>query len=52
MTGLAAGAPVYRRDPLDEPEAEVTRLRTVVASAKLNIEILREVAAYFTKTLR
>ena len=40
-TGLAARTPVSSRRPVNDLEAEVSRLRKELASAKLDIEILR-----------
>lgn len=41
---IAASSPVKR--PVGEMEAEITRLRKELASAKLDIEILRKATAY------
>lgn len=46
----AASSPLKR--PVSELEAENTRLRKELASAKLDIEILRKATAYFAKGAR
>jgi transposase len=46
----AASSPLKR--PVSEMEAEITRLRKELASAKLDIEILRKATAYFAKGSR
>ncbi len=45
------GTPPSRR-PVSDLEAEVSRLRKKLASAKLDIEILRKATAYFAKGSR
>ena len=47
---IAASSPVKR--PVSEIEAEITRLHKELASAKLDIEILRKATAYFAKGSR
>ena len=47
----AAGAAPVRR-PLTELEAENARLRRELASAKLDLEIVKKAAAYFAKESR
>ena len=44
------GAPVRR--PVSELEAENSRLRRELASAKLDLEIVKKAAAYFAKESR
>lgn len=51
-TGPAASTPVSSRRPVNDLEAEVSRLRKELASAKLDIEILRKATAYFAKGSR
>ena len=46
------GAPVLPRRPVSELDAENSRLRKELASAKLDIEILRKATAYFAKGSR
>ena len=46
----AAAAPVKR--PVSELEAENARLRRELASAKLDLEIVKKAAAYFAKESR
>ena len=48
--GAMSAMPVKR--PASEMEAEITRLRKELASAKLDIEILRKATAYFAKGSR
>lgn len=47
---LGEGVPVKR--PASELEAEVSRLRKELASAKLDLEIVKKAAAYFAKESR
>lgn len=47
-----ASAPVPSRRPVSDLEAENSRLRKELASAKLDIEILRKATAYFAKGSR
>ncbi len=47
-----ASVPVSSRRPVNDLEAEVSRLRKELASAKLDIEILRKATAYFAKGSR
>jgi transposase len=49
-SGTGAAAPSRR--PVSDQEAENSRLRKELASAKLDIEILRKAAAYFAKGAR
>jgi len=49
-SGTAASAPSRR--PVSDLEAENSRLRKELASAKLDIEILRKATAYFAKGSR
>ncbi|CAN0625676.1 Insertion element IS600 uncharacterized 11 kDa protein [Burkholderia multivorans] len=51
-TGPAASMPSTGRRPISELEAENSRLRKELASAKLDIEILRKATAYFAKGAR
>jgi transposase len=44
------GVPVKR--PASELEAEISRLRKELASAKLDLEIVKKAAAYFAKESR
>ncbi|ONJ09569.1 hypothetical protein A8F53_00965 [Burkholderia cenocepacia] len=44
--------PSSSRRPVSDLEAEVSRLRKELASAKLDIEILRKATAYFAKGSR
>lgn len=44
--------PTPSRRPVSDLEAEVSRLRKELASAKLDIEILRKATAYFAKGSR
>jgi transposase len=46
------GAVVLPRRPVSELDAENSRLRKELASAKLDIEILRKATAYFAKGSR
>lgn len=48
----AAGTPGSGRRPISELEAENSRLRKELASARLDIEILRKATAYFAKGSR
>ena len=48
--GAGAAVPVKR--PLSELEAENARLRRELASAKLDLEIVKKAAAYFAKESR
>jgi len=47
-----ASAPASQRRPVSDLETEVSRLRKELASAKLDIEIIRKATAYFTKGAR
>jgi transposase len=49
-SGTSAAAPVKR--PVSEVEAENARLRRELASAKLDLEIVKKAAAYFAKESR
>ncbi|KVQ20082.1 transposase [Burkholderia ubonensis] len=51
-TGLASSASSSSRRPFSDLEAENSRLRKELASAKLDIEILRKATAYFAKGSR
>ena len=51
-TGPASSAPNSGRRPVSDLEAENSRLRKELASAKLDIEILRKATAYFAKGSR
>ncbi|KVU27812.1 transposase [Burkholderia ubonensis] len=51
-TGPTGSAPGSSRRPVNDLEAEVSRLRKELASAKLDIEILRKATAYFAKGSR
>lgn len=51
MAAMPPGALPSRR-PVSDLEAEVSRLRKELASAKLDIEILRKATAYFAKGSR
>ncbi len=51
-TGPTGSAPGSSRRPINDLEAEVGRLRKELASAKLDIEILRKATAYFAKGAR
>ncbi len=51
-TGRAPSAPSSNRRPVSDLEAENSRLRKELASAKLDIEILRKATAYFAKGSR
>lgn len=46
------GAAVAVKRPVSELEAENTRLRRELASAKLDLEIVKKAAAYFAKESR
>jgi transposase len=48
----AVGAPVSVKRSLSEVEAENARLRKELASAKLDLEIVKKAAAYFAKESR
>lgn len=48
----ASSAPSSSRRPVSDPGAENSRLRKELASAKLDIEILRKATAYFAKGSR
>lgn len=50
--GPASSAPSSSRRPVSDLEAENSRLRKELASAKLDIEILRKATAYFAKGSR
>jgi transposase len=47
-----AGAAVAVKRPVSELEAENARLRRELASAKLDLEIVKKAAAYFAKESR
>ena len=47
-----AGAAVAVKRPVSEVEAENARLRRELASAKLDLEIVKKAAAYFAKESR
>lgn len=47
-----AGAAVAVKHPVSEVEAENARLRRELASAKLDLEIVKKAAAYFAKESR
>jgi len=51
-TGPTPIAPSSSRRPVSDLEAEGSRLRKELASAKLDIEILRKATAYFAKGSR
>jgi transposase len=48
----AAGGAVAVKRPVSELEAENARLRRELASAKLDLEIVKKAAAYFAKESR
>ena len=48
----AAGAAMAVKRPLSELEAENARLRRELASARLDLEIVKKAAAYFAKESR
>jgi len=48
----APGAAVAVKRPVSEVEAENARLRRELASAKLDLEIVKKAAAYFAKESR
>ena len=50
LGGTGAAVPVKR--PVSEVEAENARLRRELASAKLDLEIVKKAAAYFAKESR
>ena len=50
--GAAAVAGVAVKRPVSELEAENARLRRELASAKLDLEIVKKAAAYFAKESR
>ncbi|KVN13607.1 transposase [Burkholderia stagnalis] len=50
--GPVPSAPSSNRRPVSDLEAENSRLRKELASAKLDIEILRKATAYFAKGAR
>jgi transposase len=50
--GAGAGAAVAVKRPVSELEAENARLRRELASAKLDLEIVKKAAAYFAKESR
>ena len=50
--GAVDGATVAVRRPVSELEAENARLRRELASAKLDLEIVKKAAAYFAKESR
>lgn len=47
-----SGTGVPLKQPVAELEAEVSRLRRELASAKLDLEIVKKAAAYFAKESR
>jgi transposase len=49
---LTAGAVASVKRPVSELEAENARLRRELASAKLDLEIVKKAAAYFAKESR
>ena len=49
---LGEGEPTPARRPVSELEAENARLRRELASAKLDLEIVKKAAAYFAKESR
>ncbi|KWN14729.1 transposase [Burkholderia territorii] len=51
-TELALTAPSSSRRPVSDLEAENSRLRKELVSAKLDIELLRKATAYFAKGSR
>ncbi len=51
-TGPSPSTLISHRRPVSDLEAEVSRLRKELASAKLDIEILRKAAAYLAKGAR
>lgn len=50
--GLSAGTAATPQRPISELEAENSRLRKELASARLDVEILGKATAYFSKGLR
>jgi transposase len=50
--GPGPSVPASQRRPVSDLEAENSRLRKELASAKLDIEILRKATAYFAKGSR
>lgn len=50
--GAVQGAAVAVRRPVSELEAENARLRRELASAKVDLEIVKKAAAYFAKESR
>jgi transposase len=51
-SAAVAGAAVAVKRPVSEVEAENARLRRELASAKLDLEIVKKAAAYFAKESR
>ena len=51
-SALTAGAVASVKRPVSELEAENARLRRELASAKLDLEIVKKAAAYFAKESR
>lgn len=49
---LQPGSAAPARQPVGELQAEISRLRKELASAKLDVEILRKATAYFAKGSR
>ena len=52
VSAAAAGAATAVKRPVSELEAENARLRRELASAKLDLEIVKKAAAYFAKESR
>lgn len=52
VAGTSAGAVTPVKRPVSELEAENARLRRELASAKLDLEIVKKAAAYFAKESR
>ena len=52
VSAPVAGAAVAVKRPVSELEAENARLRRDLASAKLDLEIVKKAAAYFAKESR
>jgi len=50
--GTGPSAPATPQRPISELEAENSRLRKELASARLDVEILGKATAYFSKGLR
>jgi transposase len=51
-SGVVEGAAVAVKRPVSELEAENARLRRELASAKVDLEIVKKAAAYFAKESR